>query len=492
MQVRSFSSVCRMKRDYDTSSPQRDPFLNISRTCYATRVLGRLVFYIRFAVKWGNTLLRYVVTTIHKTRCEVFSRHTVLGRAQLWANDHGIQTRPILRHALSPQPVLLQGNTRCGILVDGWNSVWVRQETQQTPAAGRQLTVRTPANGITAVENLTRHRGSSQPRVLEVLHGGQLHPHHCSRSALVSWRSSSTRRVNACDINPLRMGCVYTTFCGQTMRVWRVWVFNVHNSRPGHGVILVLSANVCTKSVWVLALNWCRRAFPWALCPAWPADCSMLSCGFRRWSSSALRGRCRQWSNATYPGRWVWRGGPIAWPPQSPDLTPISLFLRGHLKEHVYSVPPRTIEDLVARLQAAVDLLGRWQHVKPCTRQWRLSAFKWTEAASKSNCNYEAPMVRSVDGLRLLTCILRTKHYRTYVPQCFRLPFSKESQWRACVRISFHPVYNKEFWFVCRSTDVKAFLALCDIYVCVCCCNRRHDTIKGCCEEILGFMVRYV
>jgi hypothetical protein len=194
----------------------------------------------------GNILLRFAVTTTHKTRCEVFSRRTVLSRAQLWATDHGIQTRPILRHALSPHPVLLQGNTRCGILVDvirtamcvdGWNSVWVRQETQQTPAAGRQLTVRTPANGIAAVENLTRHRGSSQPRVLEVLHGGQ-HPHHCSRSALVSWRSSSTRRVNACDSNPLRMGCVYTTFCGQTMCVWRVRVLNVHNSRPGHGVIL--------------------------------------------------------------------------------------------------------------------------------------------------------------------------------------------------------------------------------------------------------------
>jgi hypothetical protein len=29
------------------------------------------------------------------------------------------------------------------------------------------------------------------------------------------------------------------------------------------------------------------------------------------------------------------------------------LFLWGHLKEHVYAVPPRIIEDLVARLQPA-------------------------------------------------------------------------------------------------------------------------------------------
>jgi hypothetical protein len=32
----------------------------------------------------------------------------------------------------------------------------------------------------------------------------------------------------------------------------------------------------------------------------------------------------------------------------------MDFFLWGHLKEQVYTVPPRTIEDLVARLQAVV------------------------------------------------------------------------------------------------------------------------------------------
>jgi hypothetical protein len=62
----------------------------------------------------------------------------------------------------------------------------------------------------------------------------------------------------------------------------------------------------------------------------------------------------RPWLNATYPGRWIGRGGPIAWPPRSPDLTPMDFSLWGQLEEQVYAVPPRTIEDLVARLQAAV------------------------------------------------------------------------------------------------------------------------------------------
>jgi hypothetical protein len=49
----------------------------------------------------------------------------------------------------------------------------------------------------------------------------------------------------------------------------------------------------------------------------------------------------RQWLNATCPVR-------------SLDLSPVDFSCGGYLKEHVHAVPPRTIEDLVARLQAAV------------------------------------------------------------------------------------------------------------------------------------------
>jgi hypothetical protein len=31
----------------------------------------------------------------------------------------------------------------------------------------------------------------------------------------------------------------------------------------------------------------------------------------------------RQWLNATYPGRWIGPGGPTAWTPRSPELTPM-------------------------------------------------------------------------------------------------------------------------------------------------------------------------
>jgi hypothetical protein len=66
----------------------------------------------------------------------------------------------------------------------------------------------------------------------------------------------------------------------------------------------------------------------------------------------------RQWLNATFPGRWIRRGGPIAWPPRSPHLTQMDFFLWGHLKEQVYAVSPRTIEDLVEGLQAAMTTVN--------------------------------------------------------------------------------------------------------------------------------------
>lgn len=57
--------------------------------------------------------------------------------------------------------------------------------------------------------------------------------------------------------------------------------------------------------------------------------------------------------DATYPGRWIGRGGPVAWPPRSPDLNPLDFFFWGHLKSLVYQTPVDTLEDLTARIVVA-------------------------------------------------------------------------------------------------------------------------------------------
>ena len=45
----------------------------------------------------------------------------------------------------------------------------------------------------------------------------------------------------------------------------------------------------------------------------------------------------RAYLDQTFPNRWIGRGGPLAWPPQSPDLTPCDFWLWGMIKERVYS-----------------------------------------------------------------------------------------------------------------------------------------------------------
>jgi hypothetical protein len=36
-----------------------------------------------------------------------------------------------------------------------------------------------------------------------------------------------------------------------------------------------------------------------------------------------------EYLNIRFPGRWIGRAAPIAWPPRSPDLTPLPFFLWG-------------------------------------------------------------------------------------------------------------------------------------------------------------------
>ena len=54
--------------------------------------------------------------------------------------------------------------------------------------------------------------------------------------------------------------------------------------------------------------------------------------------------------NATFPNRWIGRGGPIAWPPRSPDLTPLAFFLWGFLKERDFRTKPASLDEMMDRI----------------------------------------------------------------------------------------------------------------------------------------------
>ena len=63
----------------------------------------------------------------------------------------------------------------------------------------------------------------------------------------------------------------------------------------------------------------------------------------------------RNWLDRNYPRCWIGRLGPIAWPPRSPDLTPMDFFLWGASKEIVYKERIESLEQLMQRIQESFD-----------------------------------------------------------------------------------------------------------------------------------------
>jgi hypothetical protein len=58
--------------------------------------------------------------------------------------------------------------------------------------------------------------------------------------------------------------------------------------------------------------------------------------------------------NQHFARRWIGRGGPIPWPPRSPDLTPLDFFLWGYVKDIVYHTKVNDLPDLRRRITDAV------------------------------------------------------------------------------------------------------------------------------------------
>jgi hypothetical protein len=65
--------------------------------------------------------------------------------------------------------------------------------------------------------------------------------------------------------------------------------------------------------------------------------------------------------NRKFRGRWIGRGGPVTWPPRSPDLPPLDFFVWGFFKSIVYwRGLPEAREQLVARIQDAFESLRNY------------------------------------------------------------------------------------------------------------------------------------
>ena len=57
--------------------------------------------------------------------------------------------------------------------------------------------------------------------------------------------------------------------------------------------------------------------------------------------------------NNEYRNRWIGRGGPVPWPPRSPDLNPLDYYIWGHMKSLVYVTNVPNVDTLRQRVNNA-------------------------------------------------------------------------------------------------------------------------------------------
>ena len=63
----------------------------------------------------------------------------------------------------------------------------------------------------------------------------------------------------------------------------------------------------------------------------------------------------RDYLNESFPNGSLGRGGPVAWPPRSPDLMPLDFYLWGHMKALVYETKVYSRAALRDRILAAAE-----------------------------------------------------------------------------------------------------------------------------------------
>jgi hypothetical protein len=86
--------------------------------------------------------------------------------------------------------------------------------------------------------------------------------------------------------------------------------------------------------------------------------------------------------NREMAGKGIGRGGPIAWPSRSPDLTPLDFFLWGYMKNTVYQIKINYLQHMKASIRDAVAtvtpnmLQATWNEV-----EYRLDICRATKGA---------------------------------------------------------------------------------------------------------------
>ena len=79
----------------------------------------------------------------------------------------------------------------------------------------------------------------------------------------------------------------------------------------------------------------------------------------------------RQHLDEVFPERWIGRGGPVGWPPRSPDLNPLDFYFWGHIKTMVYVTEVNSEQELRNRIHAAADVIRLQPGLgRACRNSW--------------------------------------------------------------------------------------------------------------------------
>ncbi|GBM37372.1 hypothetical protein AVEN_48145-1 [Araneus ventricosus] len=90
----------------------------------------------------------------------------------------------------------------------------------------------------------------------------------------------------------------------------------------------------------------------------------------------------REFLDTTFSQQWIGRGAVMAWPPRSPDITPLDFSLWGYVKQHVYIERISDINHLKQRITVIIhsvtpDVLTRvWEEL-----DYRLDVCRATNGA---------------------------------------------------------------------------------------------------------------
>jgi hypothetical protein len=87
-----------------------------------------------------------------------------------------------------------------------------------------------------------------------------------------------------------------------------------------------------------------------------------------------------------FPGHWVGHDGSILWPPQSPDIMLLDLFMWGHIKDIVYKTPVTSLDELKLRIFAVNETVTP----QILENTWRVSEYRLGILCATKGAHVEA------------------------------------------------------------------------------------------------------